>query len=230
MKYRSCRLTVAAAVLTLCLTACTTTRESAPSKLSPAEALARLQAGNERFVAGKLQHPHQTPQRRAELATTQRPFAIVLGCADSRTSPEVLFDQGLGDIFVVRVAGNVLNDELVGSMEYGVDQLGVPLIIVLGHQRCGAVKAAKEMIAAKVEPPGHLPSLVKALQPAVDATIGKSAEDTALTNVLYMVQTLRDCAPVLKPAIAAGKVSVVGAFYDFDTGTVEFLKDGRDAR
>lgn len=103
------------------------------SKVAPTEALARLKADNERFVTGKLQHTHQIVERRTELATHQHPFAIVLGCADSRTSPEILFDQGLGDLFVVRVAGNVLNDEAVGSIEYGVDHLGARLIVVLGH-------------------------------------------------------------------------------------------------
>ena len=124
--------------------------DSAPTVSGP-EALARLKAGNQRFVASKLQHPRQDGKRRGELATSQHPFAIVLGCADSRTSPEVVFDQGLGDLFVLRVAGNVLNDETLGSIEYAVAHLGTPLILVLGHERCGAVKAAKETIAAKGE-------------------------------------------------------------------------------
>src|ERR1700738_4789840 len=100
------------------------------AKVPPADALARLKAGNQRFIAGKLQHPHQNPKRRAELATGQRPFAIVLGCADSRTSPEVLFDQGLGDLFVVRVAGHILDDHALVSIEYAVERLGAPLIVV----------------------------------------------------------------------------------------------------
>jgi carbonic anhydrase len=193
--------------------------------VAPAEALARLQAGNQRFVASELLHPHQTAHRRAELANTQHPFAVVLGCADSRTSPEVVFDQGLGDIFVVRVAGNVLNDETVGSIEYAVEHLGARLIVVLGHQRCGAVKAARDTLAAKAEAPGHIQSLVKALQPAVEATAGADVEATAKANVLNVVQALRDSAPILKPMVATGAVSVVGAHYNLDTGAVEFLKD-----
>jgi carbonic anhydrase len=152
------------------------------AKVAPADALTRLKAGNERFVAGKLQHPHQDSKRRTELATGQRPFAIVLGCADSRTSPEVLFDQGLGDLFVV-----------------------------LGHQRCGAEQAAKETIDSKAEAPAHINSLVTALQPAVEATRGADVEATAKANVDNVVQSLRSSEPVLKKEVEAKAISVVGA-------------------
>lgn len=229
MKNKSYILTAAAA-LVLCLAAGITAKEPAHAdaapKVAPAEALTRLKDGNQRFVAGKLQHPRQTAKRRAELATGQHPFAIVLGCADSRTSPEVIFDQGLGDIFVIRVAGNVLNDETVASIEYAVDHLGAQLIVVLGHTRCGAIMAARETIAAKAEAPGHIQSLVKAIQPAVEATTGGDVEATAKANVLNVVQALRDSAPILKKMVVAGTISVVGAHYDLDTGAVEFLKDG----
>lgn len=229
MKYKSYILTTAAAALLLCLPQGTTAKEpshdEATPKVSPTEALARLKAGNQRFVASKLQHPRQTAKRRTELATSQHPFAIVLGCADSRTPPELVFDQGLGDVFVVRVAGNVLNDETVGSIEYAVEHLGAQLIVVLGHERCGAIKAARETIAAKAEAPGHIQSLVKALAPAVEATTGADAEITAKTNVLNVAQALRDSAPILKEMVDKGAVSVVGAYYDLDGGTVEFLKD-----
>lgn len=229
MKYKAYILTIAATVLILCLAPGLTAKEpehaDAAPKVAPADALARLQAGNQRFVAGKLQHPNQTAKRRAELATGQHPFAIVLACADSRTAPEVIFDQGLGDIFVIRVAGNVLNDETVASIEYAVDHLGAQLVVVLGHTRCGAVAAARETIAAKAVAPGHIQSLVKAIQPAVEATIGADVDATAKTNVVNVVQALRGCAPILKPVIAAGTVSVVGATYDLDTGKVEWTKD-----
>jgi len=196
-----------------------------PAGIKPAEALTLLKEGNNRFVASKLEHPHQTALRREELTKGQHPFAIVLGCADSRTSPEVLFDQGLGDVFVVRVAGNVLNDETLGSIEYATEHLGAHLIVVLGHERCGAVKAAKETIAAHATAPGHIQSLVKAIQPAVDATTTGDAEATAKANELYVAQKLRDCGPLLKEKIASGSVQVVGAHYDLDTGVVEFLKE-----
>jgi carbonic anhydrase len=163
--------------------------DAAP-KVSPTEALARLKAGNERFVASKLEHPRQTAERRTELANGQHPFAIVLACADSRTSPELVFDQGLGDVFVVRVAGNVLNDETVGSIEYAVDHLGAQLIVVLGHERCGAVAAARETIAAKGKAPGHIQSLVKAIAPAVEATAGEDAEATAKANERHVAKEL----------------------------------------
>ncbi len=197
--------------------------EAATAQVSPAEALTRLKAGNQRFVAGALRHPHQTTERRAELARQQQPFAVVLGCADSRTPPEVIFDQGLGDLFVVRVAGNVLNDETLGSIEYAVEHLGVRLIVVLGHQRCGAVTAACETLAANGQAPGHLESLVRALRPAVEATTGAGVEATTKRNALDVAEAIRNSEPVLKPLARAGKVSVVGAYYDLDSGAATFL-------
>lgn len=190
---------------------------------TPEQAVQRLKDGNNHFVANKPEHPHVTPKWRMQLATGQHPFAIVLGCADSRTAPEVVFDQGLGDLFVVRVAGNILNDELLGSIEYAVEHLGSPLIVVLGHERCGAVKAARETVAAKAEAPGHVQSLVKAIEPAVIATATADAETTAKANVMNVVKALEGSGPILKEKVAAGKVKVVGAHYDLDTGVVEFL-------
>jgi len=197
--------------------------ETAPT-VPPAEALGKLKAGNARFVAGDTKHPHQSTLRRTELATGQHPFAIVLGCADSRTSPEVLFDQGLGDLFVIRVAGNVVNDETEGSIEYAVEHLGARLIVVLGHERCGAVKAAKETLASKGKAPGHIQSLVKAIRPAVKATAGGDVEATCKMNIHNVAQTLSNLDPILKDMAVSGKVAVVGAHYDLDTGAVEFLK------
>jgi carbonic anhydrase len=119
------------------------------SSVLPAEAISRLKQGNGRFTSGNQQHPRQSTTQRVELANSQHPFAVIVGCADSRVPPEIVFDQGLGDLFVLRVAGNVIDDHSLGSTEYAVDHLAVRLIVVLGHQRCGAVKAAKETIAAK---------------------------------------------------------------------------------
>lgn len=229
MKYKSCILTTAIATLLQGLSLTTTAKEpehaSTAPKVSPTDALERLKAGNQHFVASKLEHPNQTAKRRTELATSQHPFAIVLGCADSRTSPEMLFDQGLGDLFVIRVAGNVLNDETVGSIEYAVEHLGAQLIVVLGHERCGAIKAAREVIAAKAKAPGHIQSLVEAIAPAVEATTGADAEATAKANALNVAEALRNSAPILKEKIEKGQVAVVGAHYDLDSGVVEFLKD-----
>jgi carbonic anhydrase len=198
---------------------------SSETSVAPAEALLRLKAGNQRFISGKLHHPHQNSERRKELAAGQAPFAIVLGCSDSRIPPEVVFDQGLGDLFVVRVAGNVINDEGLGSIEYAVEHLGARLIIVLGHERCGAVKAAKETIAAGEQAPAHIASLVTAIKPAVEATVNSDLETTVKANVKDVVQALRSSAPVLKPKIDSNELSVVGAYYSLDTGSVAFLDE-----
>src|SRR5437667_9727661 len=178
--------------------------------VSPAEAIARLKEGNSRFTAGNAQHPHessdertymatnsyenagmiflgmtaeQAAKRRTELTKSQHPFATIVSCSDSRVPPEIVFDEGLGDLFVLRVAGNVINDESLGSIEYAVDHLAVRLIVVLGHQRCGAVKAAKDTIDAKTEAPAHIQSLVTAIKPAVEATVHGALEATVKANV-----------------------------------------------
>lgn len=222
------QILVPVTALATCLAATMLVRAAdhgASPKVAPSDALALLKDGNKRFVSGSLTHPHQTTVRRSELATGQHPFAVVLGCADSRTSPEVVFDQGLGDLFVLRVAGNVLNDETVGSIEYAVEHLGAQLIIVLAHERCGAVNAARDTIKAKTEAPGHIQSLVKAISPAVKATAGADAEATIKANAINVAKALRDSEPFLKEKASAGKIKVVGAHYDLDTGVVEFLSE-----
>src|SRR5947208_9005654 len=127
--------------------------------VDPAEAIDKLKEGNGRYASGKLQHPGQTTERRAELTKDQHPFAVIVSCSDSRVPPEIVFDQGLGDLFVVRVAGNVIDDHGLGSIEYAVDHLGARLIVVLGHQSCGAVKAAKETIADTRKATGRMQAL-----------------------------------------------------------------------
>jgi len=193
--------------------------------VAPAEAISKLKEGNGRYAGGNLQHPGQTTERRAELANTQHPFATIVSCSDSRVPPEIVFDQGLGDLFVVRVAGNVIDDHALGSIEYAVDHLGVRLIVVLGHQSCGAVKAAKETIAAKSKAPGHIQSLVTAIQPAVEATAKGDLEATIKANVKDVAQALRSSTPVLKPKVDSGDVRVVGAYYNLDTGAITFLDE-----
>jgi len=194
-----------------------------PSGPAPADALALLAEGNQRFVSGHLQHPRQDPARRTELAKGQVPSAIVIGCSDSRTSPEILFDQGLGDLFVIRVAGNVLDDHALGSVEYAAEHLGTRLVIVLGHQSCGAVKAAREVVASGAMPHDHIASLVEAIRPAVLATKGEDVEDTCKANVHDVAQALRDSQPVLHALTGSGQLQVVGAYYDLETGVVTFL-------
>lgn len=196
------------AVLCICLAGCartstdstTITRGSAPvaghdqkaGKCTPAEAITLLIEGNDRFASGQPLHPRQDPERRAELSTSQQPFAVIIGCSDSRTSPEVLFDQGLGDLFVIRVAGNVVDDHALGSVEYAVEHLHTQLVMVLGHARCGAISAARETVAAKGHAEGHVDSLVASIRPAVEATLGQDADATCKANIRNVVRALRD--------------------------------------
>ena len=193
--------------------------------VAPAEAISKLKEGNGRYTSGNLQHPGQTAERRTELAKTQHPFAAIVSCSDSRVPPEIVFDQGLGDLFIVRMAGNVINDEGLGSIEYSVDHLGTRLILVLGHQSCGAVKAARETIAAKGKAPGHIESLVRAIQPAVEATAKDDLDVTIKENVKHVVQALRSSTPVLKAKVDSGDVQVIGGYYSLDTGAVTFLDE-----
>jgi carbonic anhydrase len=193
--------------------------------VAPAEAISKLKEGNGRYTSGNLQHPGQTAERRTELAKTQHPFATIVSCSDSRVPPEIVFDQGLGDLFIVRVAGNVINDEGLGSVEYSVDHLGTHLILVLGHQSCGAVKAARETIAAKGKAPGHIQSLVTAIKPAVEATAKDDLDATVKANVKNVVQALRSSTPILKAEVDSGKIQVVGGYYSLDTGAVAFLDE-----
>ena len=193
--------------------------------VAPAEAISKLKEGNGRYTSGNPQHPGQTTERRTELAKTQHPFAGIVSCSDSRVPPEIIFDQGLGDLFIVRVAGNVINDEGLGSIEYTVDHLGTRLILVLGHQRCGAVDAARETIAAKGKAPGHIQSLVTAIKPAVEATAKDDLETTVKANVKNVVKALRSSTPILKAKVDSGEIQVIGGYYSLDTGAVTFLDE-----
>ncbi len=193
--------------------------------VAPSEATSKLKEGNGRYTGGNLQHPGQTAERRAELTKNQHPFATIVSCSDSRVPPEIVFDQGLGDLFIVRVAGNVINDEGLGSIEYSVDHLGTRLILVLGHQSCGAVKAARETIAAKGKAPGHIESLVAAIKPAVEATAKDDLDTTVKANVKNVVQALRSSTPILKAKVDSGDIRVIGGYYSLDTGAVTFLDE-----
>lgn len=199
-----------------------------PSPAVGAEpALSLLLAGNARFVSGKPVHPDQSIGHRAELAQGQKPFAIVLTCADSRVAPELYFDQGLGDIFVLRNAGNVLDDHMVGSMEYAVEHLGVGLILVIGHSKCGAVSAA----VAGGHAPGHIPSIVESIAPAVEIARGLPgdlAANSVAANARLVADNLRKCDPILGAAVREGHLAVVAARYDLATGRVELLEAAPD--
>lgn len=190
--------------------------------VSAAEALRRLADGNARFVAGRPEHPRQDAAQRRDQSAGQHPFAAIVGCADSRVPPEILFDQGIGDLFILRVAGNVVDDAMLGSLEYAVEHLGTPLVVVLAHARCGAVGATLE----GGTPAGHLPALMGAIRPAVEATRGAPGDwqtNAAIAHARAMVERIRHAAPVLAPAVAAGKVQVVAMYYEIETGEVRSL-------
>lgn len=197
----------------------------APETLTADEALARLLEGNHRFVEAQLVHPDQAPEHRRHLAEGQHPFAAVLGCADSRVPPEILFDQGLGDLFVARVAGNILSETLLASLEYAAAHLHVPLIVVLGHERCGACQAALATIESDGEAPGHLASLVTALKPAVEAARLSDDPVTAIAreNVRRVVAALARRSTVLAGLLKKRTLRIVGGYYDLDDGAVEII-------
>ena len=185
--------------------------------------VAELKAGNEHHTAKKYLHPHETPARQRELASGQHPHAAVLSCSDSRVPPEIVFDQGLGDLFVIRVAGNVAGQSELGSLEYAAEHLHVPVIVVLGHQKCGGVTAAVE----GGELPGHMPSIVNAIQPAVvkaKSMPGDLVDNAVHVNVAMVVDQLRGTKPVLSEAVEKHQLRIVGAVYSLDTGRVEWLK------
>jgi carbonic anhydrase len=195
----------------------------APNAISPDEALARLQQGNARY-AGNASTSRDYSVGRVARAQAQYPFAGIVSCADSRLAPELAFDQGPGELFVVRVAGNFVNEDGLASLEYGAMVLGVPLIMVLGHSSCGAVDATIKVVKDGSTLPGHLPSLINAIRPAVVAAQAKNpadllAEATA-ENVRLNVTSLLSAKPILSDLVAGGKLKVVGAVYDIATGKV----------
>lgn len=193
----------------------------AKNDISPDQALKQLIQGNERFVKRKRKNPNQTYTRVVEVAKSQKPFASILGCADSRVPAEIVFDQGFGDLFVCRVAGNVATPEEIGSLEFGSLILGSKIIMVLGHKRCGAVDATIK--GAQV--PGQIGSLLDAIKPGVEVTKnqpGDKLENACKANVTAQVEKLKK-SPVLSQLIQDNKVKIVGGYYDLDTGTVNLI-------
>jgi carbonic anhydrase len=189
----------------------------ATKSLTPDTALAKLLAGNQRFASQKVRQPNQGVFRLQEVAQGQHPFAAILGCADSRVPVEILFDRGLGDLFTVRVAGNVATPEEIGSLEYAA-LLGTQIILVLGHERCGAVTAA----LAHQPAPGQIGTILDQIQPAITATKGRSGDplkNAIIANVRNQIVTLKS-SPVLANLIATDKLKIVGGYYDLDTGLV----------
>jgi carbonic anhydrase len=186
--------------------------------VNPDTAIEALNQGNKRFSQQKVNQPNRGSFRLREVAKKQKPFAAILGCADSRVPAEILFDQGLGDLFVVRVAGNIATPEEIGSLEYGTLVLGAKVILVLGHQRCGAVDATIQNQPV----PGKIASILAHIKPAVLASInqpGDRLRNATLANIKNQVAELQTSS-VLKDLIKAGKLKIIGGFYDLDTGVV----------
>ena len=193
--------------------------EHAAPSMEFGPALAKLKEGNERFVAAAVSSSKPTEARRAETAKSQHPFAIIVGCSDSRTPPEIIFDQNIGDLFVVRTAGEVVDSYGLGSIEYAVEHLGARLIVVLGHERCGAVSAA----VASDTAPGHVGNIVRTIRPAVEAVRnqpGDQLTNAIKNNVERVTEQIRQKAEL---GSLASSVKVVEAYYDLDTGKVEWL-------
>jgi carbonic anhydrase len=193
-----------------------------PEALSPDQALKRLLDGNKRFVQQKRENPDQSMKHLQLVAKAQHPFTAMLSCSDSRVPSEIIFDQGFGDLFLVRVAGNVVTTEGIGSLEFATAVLGAPLIMVMGHQRCGAVTAA-----VKGEPlPGRMGTFVEDIKPAVVKVRGRSGdfvENAVIANVQYQVATLKQTSTILTQLMEAGKLKIVGSRYNLETGEVTLV-------
>jgi carbonic anhydrase len=192
--------------------------------ISPTEALARLKDGNDRFISGKSTKPRQDFNRIKEVAMAQYPFATIVGCSDSRVPNEIIFDQGLGDLFIVRTAGQVSTYASWGSIEFAEEVLGTKLIVVLGHTQCGAVNAAVTL----PEVPGHIITLINAIKPAVEKAKKKQPKnllDEAIReNIAMQVEQLKGLEPVLAKRVREGSIKIVGALYHLDTGRIEFFE------
>jgi carbonic anhydrase len=230
---RRSAMLLAASALSLAVAGRAIAKETKPppkpqNVLSPDAALKRLMEGNARYVDG-VSRRHDFKHEREALAGGQNPFAAVLGCADSRIAPEYAFDTGRGDLFVCRVAGNFAGNETIASLEYAVAVLGAPLILVLGHDSCGAVDATLKALKDDKPPPGHIPSLVDAIAPAAKAAMQQGGEvlDKAIRqNVVDNVAKLKSAAPILNAAVEQGKLKVVGGIYRLTTGAVDLIAQG----
>jgi carbonic anhydrase len=195
--------------------------------ITPAQALERLKQGNERFASDVTADLHIDAARRTELVAGQAPYALVLSCADSRVPPEIVFNTGLGELFVVRSAGEVLDRSILASLEYGAEHLKSPLLVVMGHEFCGAVKAAKERKPGSSLGP-NLDFMLKQIQPAVaradKAIFDEPLRAAVLANVELIVSELQVQSPILHTLVERGRLQIVGAFYELSTGRVSFSK------
>ncbi|PBC80250.1 MULTISPECIES: carbonic anhydrase [unclassified Streptomyces] len=200
---------------------------------TPRDAFELLLAGNRRFVAGTPEHPNQDATRRAAIAPSQQPFAVLFGCSDSRLAAEIIFDRGLGDLFVVRTAGHVMGAEVLGSIEYGVEVLDCPLVVVLGHDSCGAVGAACAALENGVQPAGYIRDVVERVTPSVLAARAAGQvepEEILAEHIRHTVDLLLDRSRVLAEKVAAKQAAVVGLCYRLADGSAELVASrGLDA-
>lgn len=204
-------------------------QKTAP-KITPNEALKRLVDGNRAFLADRSGPMRQNTDRRLALTTSQEPFVAYVSCSDSRVPPELLFGRGLGEMFIIRNAGNTVDTVALGSIEYAVAVLGVPLVVVMGHQSCGAVKAALDVVDDNAVFPGVIGRMIEPIIPAVLQSRGKSGdklENAVRANVSRVVRLLRTATdPIMLAPQAEGRLRVVGAYYSFETGAVDFFDQG----
>ena len=213
-------------VISMALAACAPAQVEVENPVSNAdEALQRLLEGNQRYVNNKSTDLNESQNRRTELASGQSPFATIFSCVDSRVPPELIFDRGLGDLLVIRTAGQVLDSAVLGSLQYGVAELKIPLLVVLGHEKCGAVKATVEAVENNATAEAEINWLVDGIRPAVEAAKGQSGDllDNAVrANVSLTVEHLKESS-ILLEAVEKGELQIVGARYDLDTGLVEVI-------
>ncbi|WP_235019936.1 carbonic anhydrase [Ruania rhizosphaerae] len=208
---------------------------------TPAEAFAALTEGNQRFVAGEMAHPSQDAQRRTELSSSQHPFAVLFGCSDSRLSAEIIFDRGLGDLFVVRTAGHVVDTTVIGSIEYGVEMLGTPLVVVLGHDSCGAIAAAHQALTTGDLPRNFVRAVVDRVIPSLVTGAGSAdgsreqsedprsvrlpdPENLQSEHVRATVRMLHSYSATLADAVAEGRCAIVGMEYALGEGTARVVE------
>jgi carbonic anhydrase len=225
------RVIALATSIVLALLAPTYAADPASSnKVTSDAALRQLLEGNVRFSQGKATNPRRRPEDFRAVSKEQHPLAVVIACADSRVSPELLFDAGVGDLFVIREAGNVVRGAGVmvdGSIEYAIAELNVPLVIVLGHTNCGAVKAAVTHLDSKEPLPGSINGLVELIKPAVKHAQGRQGDvydNVTRENVRAGVEKVKSLQPIVAPRVKAGAVKVVGGVYDLETGAVKILQ------
>ncbi|GAA5196043.1 carbonic anhydrase [Rugosimonospora acidiphila] len=200
---------------------------------TPTQALDELLAGNQRFRSGARVHPNQDAERRASLALAQQPFAVVFGCSDSRLAAEILFDRGLGDLFVVRTAGNVIGDEVRASIEYGVAALDVPLVVVLGHESCGGIRAGCDALAGNGTPDPRLAAIVDGVAPSIEDAHARGITDQGEITRVHIERTvdaLRRPGTATGDAVAAGRCAVVGMYYQLADGRAELLRGPEQPR